>query len=215
MTWAATIWGPAKFAAIARRTGPRRSARSARTRRAPPGVGVGAVLVVAGLKHRVEGVGDPELLVRPRRQEGGHAGVFVRRGDEQIAHPLHRGALEIAQQPQQPQGVGAQAGRGDRRIGRVRRGSCPAPFERTRARRSPPFRATPVVVTAVEVLRGVIVGSPSSAGRRRRRGGWRSFAPYRNGHGYRSGHGRYVRDRSGVRSPARRARSRSDSRRSR
>ncbi len=61
-----------------------------------------------GLEHVVEGVGDPEPLERPGGEERGDARVLVRRGDQQVAHALHRRAFEVAQDPDEAGGVGGQ-----------------------------------------------------------------------------------------------------------
>ena len=67
--------------------------------------------VVAGrLEHGVEHIGEPELLEGPGAQERGDAGVLVGRRDEQVAHALHGRALEVAQQAEQADGVGAEPG---------------------------------------------------------------------------------------------------------
>ena len=63
-----------------------------------------------GLEHVVEGVGDPEPLERPGGEERGDARVLVRRGDEQVAHALHRRAFEVAQDPDEARRVGGAAG---------------------------------------------------------------------------------------------------------
>ena len=116
------IGAPIDVADDRARIGPRRSARSVDDCVEAPRLSG----CVRGDSSRVESVGDPELLERPGGEERGDAGVLVGRGDEQVAHALHRRALEVAQLGAAVRTVSAPRRRARRsRRGRVRRGGCP------------------------------------------------------------------------------------------